>query len=149
MTGKMECLVALYVSTSGGNGDELGADERELVQLVWQVVDLESNKVIPSSRDVGYLPPACTCSVCILTPMCVSLCLTDRGDKWDCRASWCGRTKSGHLSADRTDGAKSSCRGTAWAGHRTGASVKKWALAPYATNWSSASYVNIFLTMFK
>ncbi|XP_063055242.1 epithelial splicing regulatory protein 1 isoform X2 [Engraulis encrasicolus] len=45
MTGKMECLVALYVSTSGGNGDELGADERELVQLVWQVVDLESNKI--------------------------------------------------------------------------------------------------------
>ncbi|KAL2083945.1 hypothetical protein ACEWY4_019463 [Coilia grayii] len=44
MTEKVDCLVALYVSTSGSNGDELGADERELVQLVWQVVDLKSNK---------------------------------------------------------------------------------------------------------
>ncbi|XP_031432849.1 epithelial splicing regulatory protein 1 isoform X2 [Clupea harengus] len=44
MTEKLDCLVALFVATSGTSGDELGTDERELVQLVWQVVDLESNK---------------------------------------------------------------------------------------------------------
>ncbi|XP_048116189.1 epithelial splicing regulatory protein 1 isoform X3 [Alosa alosa] len=43
MMEKLDCLVALFMSTSGANEDELGADERELVQLVWQVVDLESN----------------------------------------------------------------------------------------------------------
>lgn len=45
MTEKLDCLVAVFVSTSGVSGEELGADEKELVQLVWQVVDLESNTV--------------------------------------------------------------------------------------------------------
>ncbi|XP_028835900.1 epithelial splicing regulatory protein 1 isoform X2 [Denticeps clupeoides] len=49
---KPECLVPLFVSTSGASGDDLGSDETELVQLVWQVVDLKNDKV---ARQTGEL----------------------------------------------------------------------------------------------
>ena len=69
MTEKLDCLVALFVATSGTSGDELGTDERELVQLVWQVVDLESNKVI-LLRHTALFKCVCVCvraRVCVLT----------------------------------------------------------------------------------
>uniref|UniRef100_V9KEY7 Epithelial splicing regulatory protein 2-like protein n=1 Tax=Callorhinchus milii TaxID=7868 RepID=V9KEY7_CALMI len=40
-----DSLVVLYGATAGANGAKLGSDEREIVLLVWQVVDLHNKKV--------------------------------------------------------------------------------------------------------
>ncbi|KAM4614254.1 epithelial splicing regulatory protein 2 isoform 1-T1 [Discoglossus pictus] len=39
-----DSLVVLFGATAGHNGSKLGSDERELILLVWQVVDLSSKK---------------------------------------------------------------------------------------------------------
>nr|XP_033798284.1 epithelial splicing regulatory protein 2 isoform X2 [Geotrypetes seraphini] len=39
-----DSLVVLFGATAGANGAKLGSDERELILLVWQVVDLHSKK---------------------------------------------------------------------------------------------------------
>lgn len=46
MTVNPDYLVLLFTTTSGASGDQLGSDEKENVQLVWQVVDLATKKVI-------------------------------------------------------------------------------------------------------
>lgn len=45
MTVNPDYLVLLFTNTSGAIGDQLGSDEKEIVQLVWQVVDLATKKV--------------------------------------------------------------------------------------------------------
>lgn len=45
MTVNPDILVLLFTTTSGASGDRLGSDEKEIVQLVWQVVDLATKKV--------------------------------------------------------------------------------------------------------
>ncbi|XP_061450621.1 epithelial splicing regulatory protein 2 isoform X8 [Rhineura floridana] len=40
-----DCLVVLFGATAGAYRAKLGSDERELILLVWQVVDLHSKKV--------------------------------------------------------------------------------------------------------
>lgn len=47
MTAQVDYLVVLFTATSGASGDLLGSDEKELVQLVWQLVDLKNEKVRP------------------------------------------------------------------------------------------------------
>ncbi|KAM8966224.1 epithelial splicing regulatory protein 1 [Pelodytes ibericus] len=37
-------LVILFTTTSGANGSKLGSDEKEVIQLLWKVIDLESKK---------------------------------------------------------------------------------------------------------
>ncbi|MGH0160433.1 UNVERIFIED_CONTAM: hypothetical protein FKN15_039328 [Acipenser sinensis] len=44
MTTTLDYLVVLFNTTSGFNGANLGSDEKELVQLMWQVVDLANKK---------------------------------------------------------------------------------------------------------
>ncbi|XP_065101620.1 epithelial splicing regulatory protein 1 isoform X2 [Paramisgurnus dabryanus] len=44
MTVNPDYLVLLFTTTSGAIGDQLGSDEKEIVQLVWQVVDLTNKK---------------------------------------------------------------------------------------------------------
>lgn len=45
MTASPDYLVILFVTTAGTNGARLGSDERELLQLLWKVVDLRSKEV--------------------------------------------------------------------------------------------------------
>lgn len=45
MTVNPEYLVLLFTSTSGASGELLGSDEKEIVQLVWQVFNLGTKKV--------------------------------------------------------------------------------------------------------
>ncbi|XP_064409888.1 epithelial splicing regulatory protein 1 isoform X4 [Latimeria chalumnae] len=45
MTAPLNYLVVLFGATAGANGNKLGSDEKELILLVWQVVDLASKKV--------------------------------------------------------------------------------------------------------
>lgn len=45
MTAQVDYLVVLFTATSGASGELLGSDERELVQLAWQLVNLKSKKV--------------------------------------------------------------------------------------------------------
>jgi len=45
MTVNPDYLVLLFTTTSGASGDQLGTDEKEIVQVVWQVVDLATKKV--------------------------------------------------------------------------------------------------------
>uniref|UniRef100_A0A672SH52 Epithelial splicing regulatory protein 1 n=1 Tax=Sinocyclocheilus grahami TaxID=75366 RepID=A0A672SH52_SINGR len=45
MTVNPDYLVLFFTTTSGASGDQLGSDEKEIVQLVWQVVDLATKKV--------------------------------------------------------------------------------------------------------
>lgn len=45
MTTSPDYLVILFGTTAGANGANLGSDERELIQLLWRVVDLAHKKV--------------------------------------------------------------------------------------------------------
>lgn len=45
MTEQVDYLAVLFTATSGASGDLLGSDEKELVQLVWQLVDVKNKKV--------------------------------------------------------------------------------------------------------
>uniref|UniRef100_W5MVA5 Epithelial splicing regulatory protein 1 n=1 Tax=Lepisosteus oculatus TaxID=7918 RepID=W5MVA5_LEPOC len=44
MTATFDYLVIFFTTTSGANGDKLGSDEKELIHLVWQTVDLANKK---------------------------------------------------------------------------------------------------------
>uniref|UniRef100_A0A8B9G8Y3 Epithelial splicing regulatory protein 2 n=1 Tax=Amazona collaria TaxID=241587 RepID=A0A8B9G8Y3_9PSIT len=64
MASHSASLVVLFGATAGAHGAKLGSDERELILLVWQVVDLRSKKVwlrLPGAfpgRGVGRRPDA-------------------------------------------------------------------------------------------
>uniref|UniRef100_H2LYN9 Epithelial splicing regulatory protein 1 n=1 Tax=Oryzias latipes TaxID=8090 RepID=H2LYN9_ORYLA len=45
MTGQVDYLVVFFTTTAGACGELLGSDEKELVQLVWQLVDLKNKTV--------------------------------------------------------------------------------------------------------
>uniref|UniRef100_A0A8D2Q0H3 Epithelial splicing regulatory protein 1 n=1 Tax=Varanus komodoensis TaxID=61221 RepID=A0A8D2Q0H3_VARKO len=45
MTASPDYLVVLFVTTAGAQGARLGSDERELIQLLWSVVELANRKV--------------------------------------------------------------------------------------------------------
>ncbi|KAM6967859.1 epithelial splicing regulatory protein 1 isoform 2-T2 [Aplochiton taeniatus] len=45
MTAQVDYLAVLYTTTSGASGDLLGSDEKEIGQLVWQIVDLQTKKL--------------------------------------------------------------------------------------------------------
>lgn len=45
MTAQVDYLVVVFTATSGASGELLGSDERELVQLVWQLVDVKNKTV--------------------------------------------------------------------------------------------------------
>lgn len=53
MTAQVDYLVVVFTATSGASGDLLGSDEKELVQLVWQLVDLK-NKKVKKKKGGGY-----------------------------------------------------------------------------------------------
>ncbi|NXK85952.1 ESRP1 protein, partial [Formicarius rufipectus] len=55
MTASPDYLVILFVTTTGTNGARLGSDERELLQLLWKVVDLR-NKELGHLHDVLVRP---------------------------------------------------------------------------------------------
>uniref|UniRef100_A0A3Q3EEG5 Epithelial splicing regulatory protein 1 n=1 Tax=Labrus bergylta TaxID=56723 RepID=A0A3Q3EEG5_9LABR len=44
MTAQVDYLVVVFTATSGASGELLGSDEKELVQLVWQLVDVKNKK---------------------------------------------------------------------------------------------------------
>ena len=54
MTAQVDYLVLFFTTTSGASGDLLGSDEKEIVQLVWQLVDLKNQKVGSSILFVFY-----------------------------------------------------------------------------------------------
>lgn len=65
-----DSLVVLFGATAGAYGAKLGSDERELILLVWQVVDLPSKKVWlrhPATARCGRLLVA-VCSFHKCTP---------------------------------------------------------------------------------
>uniref|UniRef100_A0A3Q1F7U3 Epithelial splicing regulatory protein 1 n=1 Tax=Acanthochromis polyacanthus TaxID=80966 RepID=A0A3Q1F7U3_9TELE len=45
MTAQVDYLAVLLAATSGASGELLGSDEKELVRLVWQLVDVKNKKV--------------------------------------------------------------------------------------------------------
>ncbi|XP_032375348.1 epithelial splicing regulatory protein 1 isoform X1 [Etheostoma spectabile] len=45
MTAQVDYLVVIFTATSGASGELLGSDEKELVQLVWQLVDVKNKKL--------------------------------------------------------------------------------------------------------
>uniref|UniRef100_A0A672LCR1 Epithelial splicing regulatory protein 2-like n=1 Tax=Sinocyclocheilus grahami TaxID=75366 RepID=A0A672LCR1_SINGR len=51
MASHSDTLVVFFGATAGANGGKLGSDERELILLVWQIVDLHENKEIDSKRE--------------------------------------------------------------------------------------------------
>lgn len=38
-------IVSMYVATSGANGPLLGSDEKEIILLVYAIIDANTNKV--------------------------------------------------------------------------------------------------------
>lgn len=59
MASHSDTLVVFFGATAGANGGKLGSDEREIILLVWQIVDLREKKVRP------FL----TCSFVVRFPM--------------------------------------------------------------------------------
>lgn len=49
MTAQVDYLAVVFAATSGASGELLGSDEKELVQLVWQLVDVKNKKVQPTN----------------------------------------------------------------------------------------------------
>ncbi|CAN9514239.1 unnamed protein product [Ophioblennius macclurei] len=45
MTAQVDYLAVLFAATSGASGELLGSDEKELVRLVWQLVDLKNKQL--------------------------------------------------------------------------------------------------------
>ncbi|XP_053182793.1 epithelial splicing regulatory protein 1 [Scomber japonicus] len=45
MTEQVDYLVVVFAATSGASGELLGSDEKELGQLVWQLVDIKNKKL--------------------------------------------------------------------------------------------------------
>lgn len=46
MTASPDYLVVLFGITAGATGAKLGSDEKELILLLWKVVDLANKKVL-------------------------------------------------------------------------------------------------------
>lgn len=63
MASHSDTLVVFFGATAGANGGKLGSDEREIILLVWQIVDLHEKKVRTFLTQLllmyGFL-----CSVC-------------------------------------------------------------------------------------
>uniref|UniRef100_A0A8C7XHD9 Epithelial splicing regulatory protein 1 n=1 Tax=Oryzias sinensis TaxID=183150 RepID=A0A8C7XHD9_9TELE len=55
MTGQVDYLVVFFTTTAGAGGELLGSDEKELVQLVWQLVDLK-NKTLGRVNELLIKP---------------------------------------------------------------------------------------------
>lgn len=45
MASHSDTLVVFFGATAGANGGKLGSDEREIILLVWQIVDLREKQV--------------------------------------------------------------------------------------------------------
>ncbi|KAK7886772.1 hypothetical protein WMY93_026393 [Mugilogobius chulae] len=45
MTAQVDYLAVFFTATSGSSGEWLGSDEKEVVQLVWQLVDVQNKKL--------------------------------------------------------------------------------------------------------
>lgn len=60
MTAQVDYLAVVFTATSGASGDLLGSDEKELVQVVWQLVDLKNKKVKKKKRKRYYTVTAIT-----------------------------------------------------------------------------------------
>lgn len=54
MTAQVDYLAVVFTATSGASRDLLGSDEKELVQLVWQMVDLKNKKVKKKKLSHNY-----------------------------------------------------------------------------------------------
>ncbi|KAF7227303.1 epithelial splicing regulatory protein 1 isoform X2 [Nothobranchius furzeri] len=55
MTAQVDYLVVVFTTTSGASGELLGSDEKELVQLVWQLVDVK-NKTLGKVNELLIKP---------------------------------------------------------------------------------------------
>uniref|UniRef100_A0A3B4XNS8 Epithelial splicing regulatory protein 1 n=1 Tax=Seriola lalandi dorsalis TaxID=1841481 RepID=A0A3B4XNS8_SERLL len=55
MTAQVDYLVVVFTATSGASGELLGSDEKELVQLVWQLVDVK-NKTLGRVHELLIKP---------------------------------------------------------------------------------------------
>ncbi|XP_006003504.1 epithelial splicing regulatory protein 1 isoform X3 [Latimeria chalumnae] len=65
MTAPLNYLVVLFGATAGANGNKLGSDEKELILLVWQVVDLASkkfNEAVSNELNIGVGTSFCLCT---------------------------------------------------------------------------------------
>lgn len=67
MTASPDYLVVLFGITAGATGAKLGSDEKELILLLWKVVDLANKKVFlhisPQMIDVGQEVCCRSCGV--------------------------------------------------------------------------------------
>uniref|UniRef100_A0A3Q3VYS6 RRM domain-containing protein n=1 Tax=Mola mola TaxID=94237 RepID=A0A3Q3VYS6_MOLML len=55
MTAQVDYLVVLFAATSGASGELLGSDERELLRLAWQLVDVK-NKMLGKVNELLIKP---------------------------------------------------------------------------------------------
>ncbi|KAM4736551.1 epithelial splicing regulatory protein 1 isoform 2-T3 [Anableps anableps] len=55
MTAQVDYLVVVFTATSGASGELLGSDEKELVQLVWQLVNV-NNKTLGKVNEILIRP---------------------------------------------------------------------------------------------
>lgn len=63
MASHSDTLVVFFGATAGANGGKLGSDEREIILLVWQIVDLHDKKVrtlLTRSFVYGFICSQCS-----------------------------------------------------------------------------------------
>lgn len=58
MASHSDTLVVFFGATAGANGGKLGSDEREIILLVWQIVDLHEKKVWTFPLVVRFFSPS-------------------------------------------------------------------------------------------
>lgn len=74
MASHSDTLVVFFGATAGANGGKLGSDEREIILLVWQIVDLHEKKVRTFSLVLRLsFPPNFTHPGCTVHAYCFSL----------------------------------------------------------------------------
>lgn len=55
MTAQVDYLVVVFTATSGAAGELLGSDEKDLLRLVWQLVDVKNKTVTLFFLFIQYL----------------------------------------------------------------------------------------------
>ncbi|KAB1258139.1 Epithelial splicing regulatory protein 1 [Camelus dromedarius] len=62
MTASPDYLVVLFGITAGATGAKLGSDEKELILLLWKVVDLANKKSVSNELNIGVGTSFCLCT---------------------------------------------------------------------------------------
>lgn len=83
MASHSDTLVVFFGATAGANGGKLGSDEREIILLVWQIVDLHEKKVRTS------LTRSFVVRFSFVVNVCGTVCISSERVCLTFKSTWC------------------------------------------------------------